>query len=179
MSNCIQFLMLCVQVLALGGLLWYVIETMKMRKAAQKQLKASLDLIKAATDQVEGMSKPCLTLSGELRDGGDAILAMDGAVGNIIAAQDHGSYVVQNIGNGIALNVQYRFTRANEQNRDLRYIPNLLASQRAALVETIGGFNQEHDVTFEYASIGGRKYRTTLHLNHRVITSFHVEQVTP
>jgi hypothetical protein len=63
-----QILMLCIQVLALIGLFWYVIETMKIRAVAQRQLQTSLDLIKAATDQVEGMSKPCLTLWGELRE---------------------------------------------------------------------------------------------------------------
>ena len=182
MSNCIQISTLCIQVLALIGLFWYVIETMKIRTAAQSQLQTSLDLIKAATDQVEGMSKPCLTLWGELRDGADAILNMDGAVGNIIAAADHGNYVVLNIGNGVSLNVRYRFTRPNDDPahpRELRYIPNLLATTKATLVETIGGYNAEHEVTFNYESIGGRKYRTTILLNRRVITSFVFEEVRP
>ena len=103
--------MLSVQILTLIGLAWYAIETMKIRTAAQQQVKASLDLIKAATDQVEGMSKPCLTLWGEVREGADAILEMHGAVGNIVARPDGGSYVALNIGNGVALNVQYSFTR--------------------------------------------------------------------
>lgn len=174
--------MLCIQVLALGGLFWYVFETRKIRRLAQTQLQTSLDLIEAATNQVEGMSKPCLTLWGELREGADAILNMDGAIGNIIAAADHGSYVALNIGNGVALNIRYRFTRPNDNPAhppDLRYIPNLLATGKATLVETIGGYNAEHEVTFEYASIGGRKYRTTIRLNHRVITSFVFEEVRP
>jgi len=90
----IPVLTLVVQVLGLLGLLWYVTETMKIRRASQKQ--------------VEGMSKPCLTFWGELRDGTDAILEMHGAVGNIVAAADGGSYVVLNIGNGVALNIRYR-----------------------------------------------------------------------
>jgi hypothetical protein len=180
MSNFIQASMLGVQILALIGLFLYVIETKKMRTLAQSQLKTSLDLIKAATDQVEGMSKPCLTLWGELRDGADAILGMDGAIGNIIAAADRGSYVVQNIGNGVALNVRYRFTRPNDDPahpRDARYVPHIMPTGRVTLVETIGGYNAEHEVTFGYESIGGREYRTTIQLNHRVITSFVFDEV--
>lgn len=180
MSNCIQAAMLCVQILALIGLFWYVIETMKMRTLAQSQLKTSLDLIKAATDQVEGMSKPCLALWGELRAGADAILEMHGAVGNIIARADQGSYVAVNIGNGVALNIRYRFTRPNDDPahpREMRYIPNLFATAQVTLIETLGGYNAEHEVTFEYESIGGRKYRTTIRLNYRVLTSFVFEEV--
>jgi hypothetical protein len=172
--------MLCVQILALIGLFWYVLETMKIRRAAQQQVGTSLDLIKAATAQVEGMSKPCLTLWGELRDGNDAILGMDGAVGNIIARADQGSYVAVNVGNGVALNVRYRFTRPDDNPahpREMRYVPNLLATAKVTLVETLGRYNAEHEVTFEYESIGGRKYRTVINLNHRVITTFVFEEM--
>ncbi len=128
--------MLSVQILTLIGLAWYAIETMKIRTAAQQQVKASLDLIKAATDQVEGMSKPCLTLWGEVREGADAILEMHGAVGNIVARPDGGSYVALNIGNGVALNVQYSFTRlANDPNRP-RYVPNIMPSQALRVYKT-------------------------------------------
>jgi hypothetical protein len=174
--------MLYVQILALIGLFLYVIETMKIRRATQRQVESSLDLIRAATAQVEGMSKPCLTLWGELRDGTDAILEMHGAVGNVVAGANAGSYVVQNIGNGVALNVRYRFTRPNDdpdRPREMRYVPNILPAQRVTLVETLGGYNAEHEVTFNYESIGGRRYRTTIQLNHYVITSFLFEEVRP
>lgn len=180
MSDCIQTAMLAVQVIGVIGLFWYVIETMKIRRAAQKQLAASLDLIKAATAQVEGMSKPCLTLWGDLRDGNEAILNMHGAVGNIVARADQGSYVVLNIGNGVALNIKYRFTRPDDNPahpRDARYIPNIFPAAKATLVETLGGYNAEHEVTFEYESIGGRKYLTKIRLNHHVITSFDFAEV--
>jgi hypothetical protein len=162
MSDCIQAAMLGVQILALIGLLYYASETTKIRKASQQQ--------------VEGMSKPCLTLWGELRDGADAILEMHEAVGSIVAAADRGSYVVQNVGNGVALNIRYSFTRPNVV-AGVRYIPHLSPTGRATLVETIGGYNAEHEVTFDYESISGRKYRTTIQLNHRVITSFSFEEV--
>jgi hypothetical protein len=38
-----------------------------MRRAAQEQVEVSQGLIKAAMDQVEGLSKPCLKLWAELR----------------------------------------------------------------------------------------------------------------
>ena len=172
--------MLGVQILALIGLIWYVIETMKIRKTAQRQLQTSLDLIKAATAQVEGMSKPCLTFWGDLRDGADAILEMHDAVGNVVARADQGNYVIQNIGNGVALNVRYRFTRPNDNPGDargMRYVPNILPTAKVTLVEPLGGFNAEHEVTFDYESIGGRMYRTTIQLNHHVITSFVFEEI--
>ena len=94
--------MLVVQALTLIGLVWYAIETRRIRRAAQRQVESSLALIKAANDQVEGMSKPCLTFWGELRDASNAILQMDGATGNIIAQADQGGYVALNIGSGVA-----------------------------------------------------------------------------
>ncbi len=99
-----------------------------------------------------------------------------------MARPDQGSYVVQNIGNGVALNVRYHFTRPNDnpdRPRDFRYIPNVLPTARVTLVETLGGYNAEHEVTFGYESIGGRKYRTIIQLNHHVITSFLFEEVKP
>ena len=77
-----------------------------------------------------------------------AILEMHRAVGSIIAAADHGSYVVQNIGNGVALNVRYHFTRPNEvpAHPHGRYVPHISPTGRATLVETIGGYNAEHEV---------------------------------
>lgn len=164
MSDCTQVAMLGVQILALIGLIYYAFETTKIRRASQQQ--------------VEAMSKPCLTLWGELRDGADPILEMHEAVGNIIAAADQGSYVVQNIGNGVALNVRYQFTRPNVAPAE-RYVPHLSPTGRATLAETIGGYNAEHQATFDYESISGRKYRTTIQLNHRVITSFSFEEVRP
>jgi len=152
-----------------------VIETMKIRRAAQEQVASSLDLIKAATAQVEGLSKPCLTFLGELRDASDAILEKHGAAGNVITEDDHGCYVVQNIGNGVALNVRYHFTG---RPPDPRYVPNIMPAIKVTLVEKLGAYNDEHKVTFDYESIGGRRYRTTIQLNHHVITSFRFEEVS-
>ena len=173
MSDWIQPAMLFVQVLGLAGLIWYVIETMKIRRTAQRQVEVSLDLMRAANAQVEGMSKPCLTLWGDLRDGADAILNMNDAVGNVVARANEGNYVVQNIGNGIALNIRYLFSRANDADqREMRYVPNVACGAKVRLVEPLGAYDAEHEVIFEYESIRGKKYRTTIQLNHQVITSF-------
>src|ERR1035437_8710009 len=107
----VQWLMFTVQFLGLIGLALYTWETHKTRKASQDQVRVSQGLIAAAMDQVEGLSKPCLTLWSGLRDGTDAIQETGGAVGNTVARGDEGSFVLQNIGNGIALNVRYQFVR--------------------------------------------------------------------
>jgi hypothetical protein len=118
-----------------------------------------------------------------LRDGADAILEMHGATGNLVARPDGGSYVIHNVGNGLALNLRYYITRNDPQldapaNRRWRYIPTVPATAHVALVETVGGYGGEHEATFEYQSIGGRTYRSTVKLNHRVITSFKFEETT-
>lgn len=82
-DNHIQLLMLVVQTLALIGLFAYCVETHRMRKAAQNQLKNS-------TDQLESYSKPCITFWSELREGEDVILQIHGATGNLVARPDGG-----------------------------------------------------------------------------------------
>jgi hypothetical protein len=179
----IQILMLVVQAAALFGLLIYCVETNKIRKASQDQVEVSQQLHKSSMDQVEALSRPCITFLAELRDGADAILEMHGAAGSLVARADGGSYVIQNIGNGVALNLKYFITRGipefDQPNiRRMRYMPAIPATARAALVETLGNYSAEHDATFEYESIGKRKYRSTIKLNHRVITAFSFEEIT-
>jgi hypothetical protein len=126
------------------------------------------------------MSKPCLTFWGELRDGIDAVLEMHNAAGTVVAASDQGSYLIQNIGNGVAINVRYHFTSPSDKpdrKDEMLYIPNVLPTGRVTLIERLNSFDEEHEVTFNYESIGGRRYRTTIQLNHHVITSFRLEEV--
>ncbi len=179
----IQLLMLVVQAAALIGLVVYCRETIKIRQASENQVKLSQGLFKSSMDQVEALSRPCITFLAELRDGADAILEMHGAAGSLVARPDQGSYVIHNIGNGVALNLKYYITRGvpefDQPNiRGMRYMPAIPATARVTLVETLGGYNAEHDATFEYESIGGRKYRSTVKLNHHVITEFVFEEVS-
>ena len=163
----IQSAMLVVQALALIGLIVYAIETYRMRRASQGSLEA--------------MAKPCITFWAELRDGPETILDMHGATGSLVARPDGGSYVIHNLGNGVALNVRYHITRNDPAldapgNWNWRYIPTIQNGAKVALVETIGGYNTEHEAIFEYESIGRRKYRSTITLSHRVINSFKFEE---
>ena len=176
-ANYIELGMLVVQALGLLGLATYCVETIKIRKASQEQVSASQKLIKAAMDQVEGTLKPCITFAARLRDGSDVIWDMHGAVGSLIVDPDQGNYVIKNIGSGAALNLRYFFTRTDVPEPDWRYVPVLVPPGRATLVETLSFFYQEHVATFEYESIGGRKYRSTININHHVITAFRFEEI--
>ena len=106
----IQILMLVVQAAALIGLLIYCVETYKIRKASQNQVELSQGLFKSSMDQVEALSRPCITFLAELRDGSETILEMHGAPGSLVARPDEGSDVIQNIGNGVAQNLKYYIT---------------------------------------------------------------------
>jgi hypothetical protein len=175
----IQLMMLIVQTVGVIGLAIYCFETYRIRKASQDQVTASQRIIQAAMDQVEGLSKPCIAFSAQLRERADAILQRDGAVGSLIVLDDGGSYLIHNIGNGPALNLKYFFTRVGPPpvELDWRYLPAVLTAQRATLVESLNHFNDEHVATFEYESIGGRKYRSTISLNRHVITAFNFEEI--
>jgi hypothetical protein len=165
-DNHIQLMILFVQALTLISLIVYCVQTFKLRKTAQ--------------EQVEGMSKPCLIFLGELRDGADAILETHGATGNVVARGDQGSYVVQNIGSGVALKVHYCFSRNTDridQPRSFLHVPYILPSAKISLVETLGGYCEQHEVTLYYESISGREYLSTIQLNNHVITSFAFAEV--
>lgn len=157
--------MLVVQTLGVLGLAVYCIETYRIRRSSQQQ--------------VETAQKPFVTFLCELRDGADVILEMGGAVGSLVARADQGSYVIHNVGNGVAINLRYRITR-NEGlgEQPWRYMPAVPATSRVTLVETLGGYNANHVATFEYESIGGRKYRSTITLNHHVITAFNFGEIS-
>jgi hypothetical protein len=172
----IQLMMLIVQTAGVIGLAIYCFETYRIRKTSQDQVTASQRVVQAAMDQVEGSLKPCIAFAARRRQGEEAILEMDGAVGNQIAQPDEGKYVIDNIGNGAALNLRYFFTRPNVA-QPWRYLPVVLAAGHATLVETLNLYNAEHVATFEYESIGGRKYRSTISLNHHVITAFNFEEI--
>lgn len=170
--ECIQLAALGVQILTLAGLVWYAIETWKIRDAAQAQVKIS-------QDQTESLARPCITLQGTIREGNDVIMERYDIAGNIVAAANAGSYVFQNIGTGPAFNVRYHFTRPGIANEDLgeRYIPHIKSGTPVALPEMHTAYFDQHTVTVDYESIGKRKYRTTLTLRQRVITSFEFEEV--
>ena len=171
--------MLLVQALGLVGLGWYALETYRLRKVSQRQVEISQDLINAAMAQVEGLSKPCLTLSSELRDDADTVGEIY-AVGSLIARGNQGSFVVQNIGNGVALNVSYRMEQLEGTLPEAtRYLPYVLTTRNPTMVETLNQYNRAVRVVFEYESIGKRRYRSTIEMNHHVLTSFRFIEIAP
>lgn len=172
----VQIVMLVVQILGLIGLAWYALETRKMRKAAEQQITVSQGLINAAMDQVEGMSKPCLALKTETRDGADTILEAEGAVGSLAVYSGSRFFVLQNIGTGIALNVRYQFLQlTGEENRlrpARRYVQNLLPNGDVTTVEATTNFRGEWQLHLNYESIGGRRYRSVVTIRNLVLVAF-------
>jgi hypothetical protein len=162
MSAHIPFLNLVVGLGALAVLIWYAIETMKLRKAAM--------------EQVESMAKPCLTLWAKLRDPADAILDMHGAVGAMVVRGSDAQFVVQNIGTGIALNVSYQFKTLDAPQRpdQPRYLFYVLLGQPVQIPETLNAspYAGNSEVIFRFQSIGGKWYQSTVTMNNRVLTKF-------
>jgi hypothetical protein len=154
---------------ALGVLVWYTIETMRLRTVA--------------TDQVEAMSKPCLTIWADLRDPTDAILEMDDAVGGTVARGDDGNFVVQNIGTGVALNVRYHFNsigppKAKSPTR-VRYFVNVLPAQKVRMPEPMNAsiYCETCEVVFCFESIGSRRYQSTVTMINHVLTGFEFKRI--
>jgi hypothetical protein len=180
----IQVLMLVVQTVAFGGLVVYCVETWKLRKASEAQVEVSQQLITAAMDQVEGLSKPCLTLDSGLRDAADAIMGI-GVVGNTVASGDNGDFVVRNIGNGVALNVTFNFIYRGDHPQNfpkprLRYLQNVLTGQRVNMLTPMNQYRSgEFMVLFHYQSIGGRGYESRITMNGHVLTDFRFGTLIP
>jgi hypothetical protein len=171
----IQLWMLIVQIVALSGLALYVLETWKLRKASQEQVRISQDLIETAMEQVEGLSKPCLTLWADLRDQKDAMLEVGDIRGSTKARDDHGDFFVQNVVNGFAMNVSYRFVAVSDitaRARHERYIQSILAGAKVTLVEPISAYSGTWNLVLHYESIGGRKYETKIRIDNLVLTNF-------
>ena len=158
----IQLAILSVAALTLLALIWYAVETRRLRIAAH--------------DQLEALAKPCLTLWSDLRDSGDALLSLHQAVGNTSIGDDAGQFVVQNIGNGVALNVRYTFraldSDGKKQSEEPSYFLNILPCQKVRMPEPVSAFPGGYELRFQFESIGGRTYQSTITFNSRVLTHF-------
>lgn len=168
-DHVVQLVLTAVNSATLVVLLWYSLETRRLRVAAQEQLEA--------------LAKPCLTLSADLRQPDDAILSMYEAVGNTIARSNEGNFAVQNIGSGIALNVRYVFNQLDTNGRktsdDQRYLQSVAPGQPVRMPEPINAFQGSYAVVFNFESIGGKAYRSTVQLTNRVLTAFKFESIRP
>jgi hypothetical protein len=162
-----------IQVLLLGGLVWYTVETWRIRRTSQKQIALS-------QDQVEGTLRPCISLSTAPREFEAAILAMDETDSTVIVRCPEGVVQIENIGVGPAINIRYEFrplqphesTHANPKGY-VAGIPKDGTSRIPVARALIVGHNYE--CQFEYESVSHRRYRTKVTLNNLVITNMRFE----
>jgi hypothetical protein len=161
------------QLLLLGGLVWYTLETRRIRRTSQKQVGLS-------RDQVEATLRPCVTLSTATRTPDDAILAVDGTDSTVIVRCPEGLAQIENIGVGPAINIRYELRPLNPQltrAHPTGYVAGiskdgtfLIPVARALLV------GHDFDCLFDYESVSHRKYRTKVTVKNLVITDLRFEQ---
>jgi hypothetical protein len=180
----VEFAMLVVQILAFVSLLFYVRYTRDLKKSAENQIKLSQDLLRAALEQVEGAARPCITLASKLRNRDETISELYGVKGGSVVKDYKGFLALRNIGNGLALNISYRFNEAGlDGPKDLKgdrgYLQRLHAEKEIRLPLPISMTARgEWDVTFEFESLGSRRYRTTLLLQANILSNFKFEQLS-
>lgn len=174
---------LFIGVLTLGALIWYVLETRKMRLAAESQVLLTRDLSKAASDQVEGMAKPCLNLKQKLRATIDAITNRDGITGSTEIASEDAQFILENVGNGIALNVDYWFegayTTVDPYKETKRYFQLIKPGTCATMPEMINTLKTQNECKLicQFDSIGGRRYQSVITMNDHILTHFAFSEI--
>ena len=102
---------------------------------------------------------------------------MHEAVGNTIAANSGGNFILHNIGSGVALNVTYRFNSLDPRLRadsSTRYFISVLPNQKIEMPEPMNtsGYSGDCELMFTFDSIGGRTYQSTITMKHHVLTRF-------
>lgn len=163
-------------------LFWYAIETWKLRKAAQDQIAVSHELLKAANDQAEGVSKPCLTIRAQLRDASHSILHMDGAVGGSVVKDEGGHFVAINVGTGVALNVRYLFRVHRDSDQQWQaittgYLQTISPNQQVQMALMVNAYAGDHEIEYRFQSLGGRWYESTVTIESRVLTKLGFKQL--
>jgi len=161
-----------IQVLLLLGLVWYTVETRRIRKTSQKQFALG-------QDQVEATLRPCIALSTAARTGEDAILAVDGTDSTVVVRCPEGLVQIENIGVGPAINVRYEFRAINPEN-NLAHPTGYVAGVSVSgtfLIPVARALIVGHDFNcvFDYESVAHRKYRTKVTLRNLVITDLRFE----
>jgi hypothetical protein len=177
--------MLIVSTLTLGFLIWYAIETFKLRKTAEEQIRMSENLLHAAMEQAEGIARPCITLASKLRDREETINEVYGVKAISVVKDYKGFLAVRNVGNGLALNISYQFNRVDDPNYpkglkgDDSYLQRLHAEREIRLPIPVTMMKLgEWQVVFEFESLGGRKYRTTVRVQANVLSGIRFEQIS-
>ena len=157
-----------VAVIGLIGLAFYCRETWKIRLAAQAQLEA--------------LRTPCITFCSTPRDGGDAILQMDGARGTMVLSFHEGDVLLTNIGNGPALNIEYLFVSQGDLPRQLDgYVPSIPPGAKASVPVARNSLQgREFECSIQCDSLSLTRYETKLTVNNLVLTPpFRFGKVSP
>ena len=96
-----------------------------------------------------------------------------------------GFLAIRNVGNGLALNISYQFNRVDDPQypRGLKgddsYLQRLHAEREIRLPIPVTMMKLgDWEVVFEFESLGGRKYRTTVKVQANVLSGIRYEQVS-
>ena len=130
----------------------------------------------ASQDQTEGQHKPCLTLCAKGRDYTDATIEPGNVVGAMVLTNEKGNISIQNLGNGLALNVRYDVTQVTPSNDPeklnrgsfLQHIP--VAESFPIPVAEARLRGRRCEFVAKYQSLGGRRYVSRIRVDNAVIT---------
>ena len=150
---------LIVQVLILLGLIWYALETLRIRRVSQEQNEIT--------------QKPCLVLECRERDYDRAVLSkdtLDAGERILTGVKPHPTYVaLRNIGNGHAFNVRYELQQQQKERKgyDLPYIfrqesvPIYLSLNCLYPLEGC----EYSELTLSYESLSRRRYESKIRIH--------------
>ena len=94
----------------------------------------------------------------------------------MVLLPQRGNVVIENVGNGVALNVRYDFIQTTPEPDGLKVSPGSylqhIPTGKPFVVPVPRGTlqNKEYDFLARYESVGGREYESRIHLNNLVIT---------
>lgn len=157
----------------------YTIETWRLRKAAQEQIKVSQALLRAATAQAEAAARPCIALAAAGATDIDIEFAGTDLPSCTRLAHPGGNIAAENIGSGAALDVYVQLIahEGDAQQREIlerrRFIPRIKAGESIELL-----IPQTHlgahgwSVAIRFKSVAGASYESTLLLEGDMINSF-------
>jgi hypothetical protein len=167
MRDWLDYLSFVVQVLLLAGLVWYTIETRRIRKTSQEQVEATL--------------RPCVSLSTTARDFQEAVLGMDEADSAVVLRCPQGMVQIENIGVGPAFNIRYEFRPLHPeltQAHPVGYVAGI-SKDGTFLIPVARTLLAGHDFEclLDYQSVNHRNYRTAVTLINLAITAMRFEAV--
>jgi hypothetical protein len=161
----LQYLTFLVSVPALLGLGWYVIETYKLRKAAQDQLEAS--------------QRPCLVVAGMMRAANEAIMRPGSPL--LVVAPFNGSVALMNIGPGPAFNAIYHLTSPDREGRNFAphsmvHVLNDEANPVPIPFQTVS--NGRWLLTLSCESLSKRRYESKTVIEDGVLVTVEHREIT-